>query len=80
MASYEPMEKQYDPSSVEESIYEKWLASGAFKATPDERPHAETFTMVIPPPNVTGAHWIFSCYPVSVNAPFRVQKAALVPK
>ncbi len=55
MASYEPMEKQYDPRSVEGPIYEQWLKSGAFTATPDGRPHAEAFTMVIPPPNVTGA-------------------------
>jgi len=47
------MSPQYDPKSVESAIYQKWLTSKAFHATPDER--ANKFSVVIPPPNVTGA-------------------------
>lgn len=44
---------QYDPKSVEQSIYDKWISTKAFHAVPDER--KARFSMVIPPPNVTGA-------------------------
>src|SRR4051812_9372336 len=43
--------KIYDPSSVEEKWYSYWMEQGFFKSTPDER---EPYTIVIPPPNVTG--------------------------
>ena len=43
--------KQYSPLSVENKWYAEWLAKGFFKSTPDQR---EAFTIVIPPPNVTG--------------------------
>ena len=49
------LEKVYDPVAVEERIYAKWEASGAFRSKPDGSPHDKTFTIVIPPPNVTGA-------------------------
>ena len=44
--------KQYDPSQVEDRIYQFWLDGGYFhtKADPDKKP----FTIVMPPPNVTG--------------------------
>ncbi len=45
------MEKSYDPVRVESRIYEKWTASGAFRAAPSDR---KPFTIMIPPPNVTG--------------------------
>jgi valyl-tRNA synthetase len=44
---------QYDPHSVEAPIYQKWLDAKAFHAVPDARPNK--FSIVIPPPNVTGA-------------------------
>jgi valyl-tRNA synthetase len=51
------LEKTFDPKSVEPRLYARWEASGAF--SPDrvlaERPDAEAFSMVIPPPNVTGS-------------------------
>ncbi|MBO9559156.1 MAG: valine--tRNA ligase [Caulobacter sp.] len=47
------LEKTFDPQSVEPRLYAAWEASGAFK--PSEDPNAETFTIVIPPPNVTGS-------------------------
>ena len=42
---------QYDPSTTEEKWYEYWLKHKLFKSAPDER---EPYTIVIPPPNVTG--------------------------
>jgi len=44
---------QYDPKLVEGEIYAKWLAAGVFHAVPDGR--SQRFSVVIPPPNVTGA-------------------------
>ncbi len=43
--------KQYDPSQVEDKWYAHWLEKGYFRSVPDDR---EPFTIVIPPPNVTG--------------------------
>ncbi len=45
------LSKNYIPASVEEKWYQHWLSKGYFNSTPDERP---AFTVVIPPPNVTG--------------------------
>lgn len=42
---------KYDPSEVENKWYEYWLENGFFKSKPDNR---EPYTIVIPPPNVTG--------------------------
>ena len=44
--------KQYDPAAVEDRLYDFWLKNGYFHAEPD--PEKEPFTIVIPPPNVTG--------------------------
>ena len=55
MADDATLEKIYDPKSVEPEIYALWERSGAFRSTPDGSPHEKTFTIVIPPPNVTGA-------------------------
>lgn len=44
--------KVYDPSAVEEPLYKFWEESGFFNAEPDET--KKPFTIVIPPPNVTG--------------------------
>jgi valyl-tRNA synthetase len=43
--------KTYNPASVEDKWYQYWLDKKYFKSTPDER---EPYTIVIPPPNVTG--------------------------
>ena len=43
--------KTYDPSKAEEKWYNKWVNAGLFKSLPDDR---EPYTIVIPPPNVTG--------------------------
>jgi valyl-tRNA synthetase len=42
---------KYDPSIVEDKWYSFWLKNGFFHSEPDER---EAYTIVIPPPNVTG--------------------------
>ncbi|MBL8574093.1 MAG: valine--tRNA ligase [Hyphomicrobiaceae bacterium] len=49
------LEKTYEPGAVEDRIYKAWLDAQAFKAGAGARPGAETFTIVIPPPNVTGS-------------------------
>jgi valyl-tRNA synthetase len=43
--------KTYDPKSVEDKWYAYWLEKKFFRSVPDER---EPYTIVIPPPNVTG--------------------------
>ena len=48
----EPLSKAYDASAVEERLYAWWESSGFFKASPD--PEKKPFTIVMPPPNVTG--------------------------
>ena len=42
---------KYNPADVEGKWYEYWLKNGYFKSKPDGR---EPYTIVIPPPNVTG--------------------------
>ncbi len=45
------LSKNYIPSGTEDKWYEHWIQRGYFNSSPDERP---AFTVVIPPPNVTG--------------------------
>ncbi|MCR5293631.1 MAG: valine--tRNA ligase [Lachnospiraceae bacterium] len=44
--------KTYDPKGLEDRLYEKWMKGGYFHAevNPDKKP----FTIVMPPPNITG--------------------------
>lgn len=42
---------KYNPAEVEDKWYQYWLDNGFFHSEPDER---EPYTIVIPPPNVTG--------------------------
>ena len=42
---------KYNPEEVEGKWYEYWLRHELFKSVPDKR---EPYTIVIPPPNVTG--------------------------
>ena len=46
------MDKVYDPQSVEGRLYETWEQKGYFHAEPN--PEKPPFTIVIPPPNITG--------------------------
>lgn len=49
------LEKTYDSTAVEPKIAAKWDEADAFRAGANAKPGAETFTIVIPPPNVTGS-------------------------
>ena len=44
--------KTYEPQGLEDRLYQKWLEGGYFhaKVNPDKKP----FTIVMPPPNITG--------------------------
>ncbi len=44
--------KTYDPKGLEDRLYQKWLDKKYFHAEPN--PNKKPFTIVIPPPNVTG--------------------------
>jgi len=46
------MPKTYDPSVVEDRLYKKWEESGYFHSAPN--PEKKPYTIVIPPPNITG--------------------------
>jgi valyl-tRNA synthetase len=45
------LSKNFEPQAIENKWYQHWLDEKYFNSTPDERP---AFTVVIPPPNVTG--------------------------
>jgi valyl-tRNA synthetase len=64
--------KPYDPKSTENATYEKWLASGFFN--PETciekgvtKPDAEAFSMVLPPPNVTGTLHMGHAYMLTIE-------------
>jgi len=46
------LEKVYEPSQVEDKIYKLWMDGGFFAGVIDH--DKKPFTIVIPPPNVTG--------------------------
>ncbi|MEM1130069.1 MAG: valine--tRNA ligase, partial [Pseudomonadota bacterium] len=48
------MDKTFDAGKAEDRIYAAWEEAGAFRAGANARPGAETFSILIPPPNVTG--------------------------
>lgn len=47
--------KQYDPSEAEQHHYARWEQEGYFAPEINRDPQAEVFSIVIPPPNVTGS-------------------------
>lgn len=47
----EELSKRYNPGEIEDKWYSYWLKHGHFHSEPDDR---EAFSIVIPPPNVTG--------------------------
>jgi len=49
------IEKTYEPGAVEGRIYQAWIDAQAFAAGAGAKPGAESFSIVIPPPNVTGS-------------------------
>ena len=52
MNSYNELPKVYSPQDFEDRIYQNWCDKGYF--TPDPEDNSPAFTVVIPPPNVTG--------------------------
>ncbi len=52
MSSYNELPKTYSPSDFEDRIYQNWCEKGYF--TPDVKNENPAFSVVIPPPNVTG--------------------------
>lgn len=49
------LEKTYNPSLIEEKWQSFWLKNNLFQALPDQKNKEESFSIVIPPPNVTGS-------------------------
>jgi valyl-tRNA synthetase len=47
------LDKTFTPAEMEARLYEAWESGGYFK--PGRKPEAEAYTIVIPPPNVTGS-------------------------
>ncbi len=50
-----PLEKTFDAATAEARLYAAWEKAGAFRAGANAAPGAETFSIMIPPPNVTGS-------------------------
>ncbi len=50
-----PMEKTFNAAEAEARISAKWIESKAFRAGANAKPGAESFCVMIPPPNVTGS-------------------------
>ncbi|HEY1246130.1 MAG TPA: valine--tRNA ligase [Hyphomicrobiaceae bacterium] len=49
------LDKTYDPAAIEARIHTRWMKAEAFKAGRKERAIAQPYSIVIPPPNVTGS-------------------------
>jgi valyl-tRNA synthetase len=49
------LEKTFDSASVEPKVAKQWVDADAFRAGANAKPGAESFCIVIPPPNVTGS-------------------------
>lgn len=52
MTEKKEMSTKYDPKAVEQGKYQQWLDQGLFKPSGDKK--AKPYSIVIPPPNVTG--------------------------
>lgn len=52
MSEEKELAKSYDPKLVEDRLYNSWIENGYF--TPKVDPDKEPYTIVIPPPNITG--------------------------
>ncbi len=49
------LDKTYDPADIEARVHEAWMEAQAFKAGRPDRNSASPYSIVIPPPNVTGS-------------------------
>ena len=52
------LSKNFEPQEIEKKWYSHWMNNGYFKSVPDER---EAYTIVMPPPNVTGVLHMGHC-------------------
>ncbi|MBK1635222.1 valine--tRNA ligase [Rhodovulum adriaticum] len=50
-----PMEKTFNAAEAEQRLYDAWESAGCFTAGANAKPGADTFCIMIPPPNVTGS-------------------------
>jgi valyl-tRNA synthetase len=59
MGNAVPLDKNYNPAEIEAQHYRAWEESGVFGSAltraPNQEPEGEPYTIVIPPPNVTGS-------------------------
>ena len=58
------LSKNFEPTAIETKWYQHWLSKGYFNSSPDER---EPYTIVIPPPNVTGVLHMGHCLNNSIQ-------------
>lgn len=58
------LSKNFEPAAIDAKWYQHWLDKGYFNSTPDER---EPYTIVIPPPNVTGVLHMGHCLNNSIQ-------------
>ena len=59
------LETKYNPKKVEEGKYDIWKDNGYFKCDPDSK--KEPYTIILPPPNVTGVLHIGHAYDVAIQ-------------
>ncbi len=52
MARIDNIDKAFEPGKTEQDIYARWMAKGYF--TPRIKPDRQSYTIVMPPPNITG--------------------------
>ena len=50
----ENLEKTYDPAKAEDKWYNYWLEKNYFAPVEDPEGEMDTFSIVMPPPNITG--------------------------
>jgi len=58
------LSKNFEPAAIDSKWYQHWLDKGYFNSIPDER---EPYTIVIPPPNVTGVLHMGHCLNNSIQ-------------
>ncbi|MBC7535168.1 MAG: valine--tRNA ligase, partial [Ferruginibacter sp.] len=58
------LSKNFEPQAIENKWYQHWLDKQYFKSTPDKR---EPYTIVMPPPNVTGVLHMGHCLNNSIQ-------------
>jgi valyl-tRNA synthetase len=58
------LSKNFEPTAIDAKWYQHWLDKGYFNSTPDER---DAYTIVIPPPNVTGVLHMGHCLNNSIQ-------------